>query len=225
MAHLYRLLGKEYEPKHRPTWVYSERRQTAISLVTPDDVARTSVSLPSGAASPKKSHPRISRTSLVIGNVSDILAQQDGAQSPGTHVPRRSVSFARNSYNSDGSPFNHYIPNRSHIINNTRQRKVSVVSEENQAEDETVQEQRSTAVTSRLHTKSHDSDEEAQGPNREPYQGYTDRSEDSAFEFAGGLILSAPTGQNLRLSERVEDIPATATDADSDTEAGGQSCA
>jgi hypothetical protein len=135
------------------------------------------------------------------------------------------VSFARNSYKSDGSPFNHFIPNRSHIINSARQRKVSAVSEENQAEDETVEEQRPTAVTSRSHTKSHDSDEEAQGSNREPYPGYTDSSEDSAFEFTGGQIFFSPTGQNLRLSEHTEDIPATDMHCESDTAADGQSCA
>lgn len=225
MTHLYRLLGKDYEPKHRPTWVYSERRQTSTSLVIPDDVARTSAISPPSAGGRKESHPRSSRPSLVIGSVSDILAQQDAAQSPGTLPPSRSVSFARSSYKSDGSSSNHYIPNRPHIMNSARQRKVSVVNEESQAEDERIQEQRPTAVTSISHTKSHDSDEEAQGSNRESYPGYMDSSEESAFEVIGSQILLAPTGQNLGLSEYIADIATTDMHTESDTAADGQSCA
>jgi hypothetical protein len=143
--------------------------------------------------------------------VSDILAQQDGAQSPGTRFSRRSVSFARSSFKTDGSPLSHYIPNRSHIINSARQRKVSAVSEESQSEDGTVQEQRPTAVTSKSNTKSHDSDEEVQGSNLEPCP------EDSPFEVTGVQILSAPSGQNLGLSEHIADTPATDLHADSGT--------
>jgi hypothetical protein len=110
-------------------------------------------------------------------------------------------------------------------MNSARNRKVSVVNEESQAEDETVQEQRPTAVTSKSHTKSHDSDEEAQGSNREPYPGYMDSSEDSAFEATGGQILLAPIGQNLGLSEYIAHIPATDMHTESGTAADGQSCA
>ena len=225
MTHLYRLLGKDYEPKRRTTWVYSERRQTSTSLVIPDDVARTSATSHPGAVGRKESHPRSSRTSLVIGSVSDILAQQDAVQSPGTLPPRRSVSFARSSYKSDGSSSNYYIPNRPHIMNSARQRKVSVVNEESQAEDERIQEQRPTADTSISHTKSHDSDEEAHGSNSEPYPGYMDSSEESGFEVTGSQILLAPTVHNLGLSEHIADIAATDMHADSGTAADGQSCA
>jgi hypothetical protein len=110
-------------------------------------------------------------------------------------------------------------------MNSARQRKVSVVNEESQAEDETVQEQRPTAVTSKSHTKSHDSDEEAQGSNRKPYPGFMDSSDDSAFDVTGGQILLAPTGQNLGLSEHIADIPVTDMHVESGTAADEQSCA
>jgi hypothetical protein len=155
--------------------------------------------------------------SLVIGNVSDILAQQGGVQSPGTVSPRKSLSFSRGSVESDNSSLNHYIPNRYHIMNSARQRKVSTVAEEPQVEDETTQEQGPTAVKSKPLIKSHDSDEEIQGSNRKPYSGYMDNSDKSTFEVTGGQILSAPTGQNLRLLVDIANTSATNIKADSGT--------
>jgi hypothetical protein len=209
MVRLYGLLGRDYKPKQRPIWVYSERRQTATSLVMSDEATRTVGS--------RKEHHRTGRISLVIGNVSDILAQQDGVHSPGIVSPRKSLSFARGSLKSDVSSLNHYIPNRNHIMNSARQRKVSTVTEETQADDGIVQEHGPTAVTSKPLTKSHDSDEEVQGSNPEPYPGHIDNSKDSAFEVTGGQILSAPTGQSLRLSEDIANTSATNIQADSGT--------
>lgn len=194
MARLYRLLGKDYEPKHRPTWAYSERRPTATSMVMPDDVMRPSVTSPSGAGTRKEPHPHNSRPSLVIGNVSDILYQQDGARSPGTRFPLRSTTFPRSSLRNDSSPSSQFVPNRSHLTHSARQRKVSAVSEEAQPEDETFQEQ--GFVTSRSPTKAHDSDEEVQGSN----SGQMYSSQDSPFEDAAVDTFSAPAGLNVGLS-------------------------
>lgn len=85
IVRFYHLLGKEYEPKQHSTWAYSEHRPTSTTAVTADDLARTSATLPA-----KNSHARSSRPSHV-GSVSDILAKQDRAQSPG-RLPHKSTS-------------------------------------------------------------------------------------------------------------------------------------
>jgi hypothetical protein len=161
MASLYRLFGKDYEPKHRPTWAYSEHRQTASSFVTPYDVPRTRASSPSGTDGEMRSHTRSSRPSLV-GNVNDILSQQNGAQSPTARLPSRSMPFPRGSLKSDGSP------NRSHFVQSAQRRKVSTVSEGSLAEDGTDQTQWPSAVTSTSHSKDHNSDDEVHGSNPAP---------------------------------------------------------
>jgi hypothetical protein len=167
MSRLYRLLGKDYVPRHLPTCAYSERRQTAMSAIVPDDVTRPSP---------------------VVGNASDFLAQQhDGAPSPGTRSPRRSTSLPRNSSRNDRQPLNHFAPDRSHATHSTRQRKVSAVSEEAESEDEAVQQQKS--VKSRSQSKAHDSDEEIRGSD----QGKTHSSQDSTFGDTG----VAPSGLNV----------------------------
>jgi hypothetical protein len=109
-------------------------------------------------------------------------------------------------------------------MKSARQRKVSVVNEEIEAEDETVKEHGSTAIASKSHNKSHDSDEEAQDSKREPYPGHMDTSEDSAIEVTGSRSLLSPTGQNLGLSESIADTPATNFHDESGT-ADGQSFA
>jgi hypothetical protein len=86
-------------------------------------------------------------------------------------------------------------------MNSARQRKVSAVNEESQAEGKTVQEQRPRAVTSKSHIKSRDSDEEIQRSNSEAYPGITYNSNYSALYVTGDQILSAPTDQNLGLAD------------------------
>ncbi|KDR15977.1 Parathyroid hormone/parathyroid hormone-related peptide receptor [Zootermopsis nevadensis] len=174
MARLYRLVGKDYEPKHRPTWAYSERRPTATSFIMPDDGTRPSVSTRADAGTQKDPHPHTRRPSIVIGTVSDILAQHEGARPPGTRIPRRSTAFPRNSSSNDDSQSSHLVPSQSHPTNSARQRKVSTISEEAQPENETVQ----TSGSSRSPSKAHDSDEDVQGSNQEKMIS----SQDSPFE-------------------------------------------
>jgi hypothetical protein len=213
MARLYRLFGKNYEPKRRSTWAYSERRHTATSVIMADDVMRTSASFPSNTgAYEKEQHPRKSRPSLVIGSVSDILVRQDSARSPGTRFPRKSSSFPRTSLRNDDLASNHFVANSAHFTHSARQRKVSAVSEEAQPEDATVQEEK--AVTSRPKSKAHDSDEEVQGSNL----GHIDALQNSPFQDTGVDTFSAPAGQNLGQSEHTSDTHAqnrsTASDAE-----------
>jgi hypothetical protein len=39
------LIGKEYKPKHHPTWVYSEHPRTTVSVVAADEARKTDAAL------------------------------------------------------------------------------------------------------------------------------------------------------------------------------------
>jgi len=64
--HFHQMIGKDYKPKQRPTWAYSEQPRTTFSNVAADEAPKTGSSLP--ATSDR----------LIVGSVSD--SKQGGAQ-------------------------------------------------------------------------------------------------------------------------------------------------
>ena len=118
---LYSLFGKEYIPKRRTTWAYSEHRPTVTSIIYPDDMTpRISVSSSKylsdvtprkSMSSPQQSRllsdvvPRKSISSQQSGLLSDVAPrksisspQQSELSSDVTAIkPRHSVTFSDNS--------------------------------------------------------------------------------------------------------------------------------
>jgi len=64
------MIGKEYKPKQRPTWAYSEHPRTTVSVVAVDEAPGTGASLPEENSSARSDRP-------LVGSVSD--TKQDGA--------------------------------------------------------------------------------------------------------------------------------------------------
>jgi len=60
----HQMIGREYKPQHRPTWVYSENPRTTTSVVATDEVPRKGASLPSENLPAKSDRP-------LVGSMSD----------------------------------------------------------------------------------------------------------------------------------------------------------
>ncbi|XP_069700364.1 calcitonin gene-related peptide type 1 receptor-like isoform X2 [Periplaneta americana] len=140
MTRVYRLMGKDYVPKHRPTWTYSERKQTTTSVVMSDGTSRPSMSFfPSTLTDTPHSPTSVSfaPSPLVIGD--NIVT--DAAPPP--ERPSILTTFKSNSSPHAEQP----------SLQDTRQRRTSSVNIEDPIYDQ--------IEIYNLQSKARDSDEES----------------------------------------------------------------
>ena len=123
---LYSLFGKEYIPKRRTTWAYSEHRPTVTSIIYPDDMTpRISVSSSKylSDVTPRKSmsSPQQSRLLSDVVPRKSISSQQSGLLSD--VAPRKSISSQQSGLLSDVAPRKIISSQQSGLLSDVAPRK------------------------------------------------------------------------------------------------------